>query len=377
MRDNSLICDLMFTNDNWKEIIESKRIRINVDNSYVIFNYDIDCDFSDPYVCEARGVIIDAIGCHVVCRGFDKFFNVQESYASEIDWNSAVIQEKIDGSIIKIWWSDRLDKWIESTNATIFAEDAPCMNSVYNFHDIIIRAKNYNNIMTILNSSDENKGKTWIFELVSPYNQVVINYGKTVLYHIGCRDNSNGKEYPISNMFDITPKVYPLKTLSDCLEAVKELNKSNVVTNEGFVVCDKYFNRVKIKSPEYLAAHVIANNHCYSKEKMIAFMLTNKDVDVLLDNYLFRLYKKYYSYQMELVSYELREFLDYCLVIDEEYGHDRKAVALAIKDNKYSGFGFEMLFKNQSKEDIINNLTEKDYCKYIPDFTKALKENKP
>ena len=68
MRDNSLICDLMFTNDNWKEIIESKGIRINVDNSYVIFNYDSGCDFSDPYVCEARGIIIDAVGCRVVCR---------------------------------------------------------------------------------------------------------------------------------------------------------------------------------------------------------------------------------------------------------------------------------------------------------------------
>lgn len=373
MRDNSLICELIYTNKNWREILESKKIIIKTEGYYSIFNYDVGCDFSDPYVCEARGIIIDTEMCHVVCRGFDKFFNVQESYASEIDWDSAVVQEKIDGSIIKFWWSKRLNQWVVSTNGTIFAKDAPC-NNTYSFYDIVLKAENYKTIMETLKFDYEARCYTWIFELVSQYNQIVIKYDNTVLYHIGCRNNTTGWEYLIRTKFYPVPKIYPLKTLDDCLHAVNELNKSITVTNEGFVVADKYFNRIKIKSPEYFEVHRLIGNHIYNKEKVIDFVLSKQKFEVdEFNNDIFRLYKKYYDFNIDLFRYGLSEFLDYCLNLDEEYNHNRKAIALQIKDHIFSGYGFSMLFKGKTKEDIINGLNTKDYSKYIVDFTKILK----
>lgn len=373
LRDNSLICDLMFNDENWKEIIESKGIHVNIDNCYAIFNYDMGCDFSDPYVCEARGIIIDTVGCHVVCRGFNKFFNVQEQFAAKIDWDTAIVQEKIDGSIIKIWWSDRLGRWIYSTNGVIFSENAMC-NQMYSFYDVIMKCSNIKNIMGFL-SNRVCRLCTWIFELVSPYNQVVIKYDKPILYHIGCRANFNGNEYDKSQYFSPIPRRYKLKTLDDCLAAVKELNKSEKVNHEGFVVVDGYFNRVKIKSPEYLAVHRLIGNHCYNKEKMIDLMLLKRKTEIdEFDNDLFRLYKKYYDYQIEFVRFQLSNFLDYCMKLDEEFEHDRKVIALQIKDNKFSCYGFEMLFKGKSKDEILDGLDFRQYAKYIKNFSDYLKE---
>lgn len=45
---------------------------------------------------------------------YKKFFNFGEDCAATIDWNTAKVQEKIDGSLISLYWYD--DSWhISST----------------------------------------------------------------------------------------------------------------------------------------------------------------------------------------------------------------------------------------------------------------------
>ena len=373
MRENSYICDLIYnlrdSPDAWRRVLEEKNIKIKQEDNLCIFNYGIECDFSDPVVREARGIIIDLSNCHVVCRAFDKFFNVQESYAADIDWDTAVVQEKIDGSIIKIWWSNKLNKWVYSTNSVIFAENAKC-NTIYSFYDVIMKSSNINNIMDVL-SNDTCRLYTWIFELVSPYNQIVVKYDKPILYHIGCRANFNGKEYDQSKFFSPTPKRYNLKTLDNCLETVKELNKTETVEHEGFVVVDKHFNRVKIKSPEYLYFHRVIQNHSFKKENIIELVLNSSYEQLMEIAEQFEELKvriKYYDFAIEQFRNILNNFLHYCINISEEYDRDKKAIALAIKNNSLSGYGFTMLNKGKSIDDILNNLTIKDYCKFIKDY---------
>ena len=233
MRENSLICDLIYnlrdSPDEWRRIIEEKNIKIKQEENLCMFNYGIDCDFSDPVVREARGIIIDLSNCHVVCRAFDKFFNVQESYAADIDWSSAIVQEKIDGSIIKCWWYN--DGWRWSTNGCINAENANCTTGG-NFLELINKADNYSKIIYELGQDERYAEFTWIFELVSPYNQIVIKYPRTILYQIGCRNNVTGEECNW-RLIDEKPEEYKLRTLNECLVAVNKLNQSDSVTNEG------------------------------------------------------------------------------------------------------------------------------------------------
>lgn len=112
MNTYSLICRLIGEKPKeWKKILEEKKIRVKEDNGLCIMNYLPGSDFSDPVVQEARGIIIDAANADVVCWPFRKFGNWFETYADEIDWRSAVVQEKIDGSIIKLYFWNGEWKW--------------------------------------------------------------------------------------------------------------------------------------------------------------------------------------------------------------------------------------------------------------------------
>ena len=64
--------------DNWEQKLNKRAIHTNHRDELVCFKYGVEADFSDPLVCEARGIIIDIAEQKVVCWPFDKFFNVQE-----------------------------------------------------------------------------------------------------------------------------------------------------------------------------------------------------------------------------------------------------------------------------------------------------------
>ena len=126
MNEKSHLCNFIKNHPtDWEAILtQSYKIKIKHDGPYAIFVYDTECDFADPIVQESRGIIINTETLTVACWPFRKFGNHNESYADKIDWSSARVLEKVDGSIIKLWF-DTLDGiWQFSTNGTIRAERA-------------------------------------------------------------------------------------------------------------------------------------------------------------------------------------------------------------------------------------------------------------
>ena len=76
----SVICELIKSNPNWRDIISSLFINMTSDGDLVIFNYgkledSPNIDFSNPLVQEARGIIINVKTLEVVCWPFRKFGN--------------------------------------------------------------------------------------------------------------------------------------------------------------------------------------------------------------------------------------------------------------------------------------------------------------
>lgn len=71
----------------------------------VLLKYNqVESDFRKPIVRECRGLVLDeADDWRVVCRAFDKFFNYGEPGAAEIDWGTARVQEKLDGSLTTLY----------------------------------------------------------------------------------------------------------------------------------------------------------------------------------------------------------------------------------------------------------------------------------
>ena len=367
MNMNSVLCNFIQTHEaTWKEDLKNKNISIKEDGRLVIFNYNKECDFADLVVQESRGIIIDIETLEVVCWPFRKFGNYGEGYADDIDWNTARVQEKIDGSIIKLWYNKFTAKWQWSTNSMIDANDAMIMDASVSFMSLISRAQNFKNIPY----SSLDKNKTYIFELVAPEQKIVIRYDIPYLYHIGTRSNLTGFE---SND-DIgikKPEEFPLHSIKDCIKAAEQLNtdKDNV-THEGFVVVDGKWNRVKVKSPEYVYAHRLETLHVYTKRRLLPLIRINdKAIDVLLekDSYS-EVYIRYYQLKYAELKRDVRVAITKTRAMYEEYDRDRKCIASYLRDEPLQKFCFKAIDNNKSAKDIIDEMNDSTIEKLIPDY---------
>lgn len=270
--------------NNWKELlsVEPYNLKIKEDGPYVMFSYDqIRSDFNNPIVREARGIIFRTGQWEApVCWSFNKFFNAQETFADKIDWSTAFVSEKVDGSIVRIWW-DWSSGWHISTNGTIDAFKAE-LNDIkmptfgHCFENAL--GKYYSSFDAFVEDLDFDL--TYMFELVGPYNRVVVPYGEPALYFLGARDKYTGEEFNCSKLtagalgmdkFKL-PMQFKLDSLESCLEAVETFGWDE----EGFVVCDAQFNRVKIKSPAYVMAHYARNNNVINRKHLIRVILMNE-----------------------------------------------------------------------------------------------------
>ena len=367
-----ILLDFIRDNDNWEELLYEKCIQVKYKGDLAIFNYNLnigieqgkEIDFTDPIVKVCRGIIVDLKNMKVVCFPFNKFGNYTEYYADDIDWKTARVQDKIDGSIVKLYWYD--GKWNWATNSMIDASDATTSSVVHkDYLSLIKSASNYNEIPF----SDLNGDYTFIFELVSPENRVVVNYDKTMLYHIGTRHNHNGKEYNC-NIGIIKPKEYSLHSLDDCITAVEKLNSGDKCDHEGFVVVDDNYNRVKIKSMQYLTVHRMLGNGNLTKKRMVELIRANKNLDTLCNDFPNQSAVIYwYKYQMARLELDLSEYLIYIANLWEEQEHDRKAVAKLINKDKLATFGFKWLDDNsQTAKGMLDDLLPRQIEKYIEEY---------
>lgn len=248
----------MNAHNNWQELLAAEPYNIDIrqDGDYYILKYNmLLSNMALPEVLEARGSIFrqNEDGMWIcVCHPFDKFFNYGEKYSAvhDIDWETATVQQKVDGSLIKIWW-DR-EEWHISTNGSIDAFKAECGNITYG--DLVISViSNIENFWEELDST-----YCYMFELTSPYNHIVVKYEGTKLWLLGARNMLTDEEVDVEcELDDIEiPTFYSYHSLSECIAAAHKMGDDE----EGYVVCDANFNRIKIKGDEYLKLHKLRGN---------------------------------------------------------------------------------------------------------------------
>lgn len=324
-------------NKNWEELLAQKPycLKIKKDDNYTILSYSqIDSDFYDPIVRECRGIILENKTLEPVCVPFFKFGNYGEGYVPDIDWDSARTQEKIDGSLIKVWFHD--GEWRVSTNGTIDAyrcdlgqSDFAKLNCPYKyFGEVFDKAKEN----ARLNFEKLNKDYTYMFELVSPYNKVVVEHKEISIYHIGTRNNRTLEELDI----DIgvhKPKQFALGTLEECLASASNLPYNE----EGYVVVDKYWNRIKIKSPQYVAVHHIKNNGDVNIASVVQLIRTNEIGEFLT---YFAEYTESVNTLKSKISGILKGLHNGLSEIKDKEFETQKDFALAVKDKPFSNFYF-------------------------------------
>lgn len=359
----SKLLEFVKENKNWKEVLSAKPycLKIKEEGNYVLFMYNqLDSDFYNPIVKEARGIILSFAGKEprVVCRAFDKFANYGEGYADDIDWSTAVAQEKVDGSIIKLWCDE--NQWHISTNSCIDA----FKNAPSNF------SKSFGEIFSTVFTADKyqllDPDYTYMFELVSPYNRVVINYGETAVYALGKRNNKTEKEEPITEELGVKrPQYYTFESLEKCILSASVMNfdREDDPEEEGYVVVDKDYHRIKVKSPAYVAKHHLVTKNP-SLEDLIRVYLNNENEEFLtyFPGYHAQLTKVIYYF------YDVNYYLFKAMVEWDRLDHNRKEFARLYSSHPFSKYFFDAINSGDWSIKRVKSLPVPDLARYIKNF---------
>jgi len=306
------------------------------DNLYLLKYNQFDSEFDYNLVQQCRGIILEKDTNKVLCYPFLKFFNYGEKLAENINWNNASVLQKIDGSIMKIWYHNN---WNLSTNGTIDAKEAIITDLLtdkeYTFYDLFIDALKANNLTFEQLTNNLNVDYTYMFELVHPISRVVILYNPD-LYLIGIRNNKtlneidiyNKKNKIIQNIIKLNikrPKKYSLSNIEEVIKMANELPENE----EGYVVVDDKFKRIKIKSPKYLALHKLASNRDFSRRRLIEFIINGIEDDVIANFSEVEPRIKEIKEQINNYVHNLQEEMK--ILFQKEYNNKKEFASVAIK----------------------------------------------
>ena len=288
------------SNHNWRAILSAPpyNLMFRDFDGYTLIKYNqLFSDFKEPMVREARGFIIKKEGYKYVpvCVPFTKFFCVGDPNAKNDlyklyhrkQWH---VEEKIDGSLIKLWYDD--DRWHISTSGTIHAKNAPVqfeMKDITNYEELFLYASKGK-----IDWDRLDKHYTYLFELVGLENKVIVPYEVEDVYYLGRRNNYTFYEVPYMKddcvgvekckrpkykVIDVVDN--PKKMMKQLQQEVDNLTKEDEHF-EGYVVSDESLKtRVKMKSSKYMELFFQKGNGIFTPRKILLMILDQKDDDVI------------------------------------------------------------------------------------------------
>lgn len=220
----------------------------------VMLKYDqTGSPMGERIVQECRGIILDEAGdWSIVSRPYDKFFNVGEGHAPAIDWSTARVYEKLDGSLMTLY--HYAGKWRVASSGMPDAGGPVASGSSRTFADLFWQTWGDEGYELPIGFEEF----CFMFELCSPDNRIIVPHAHPSLTLHGVRNVITGHEVDPEHVAENRGwrcvQSFPLTCEADCLAAAVELRPLEC---EGYVVRDASFRRVKIKSPRYVAlAHL-------------------------------------------------------------------------------------------------------------------------
>ena len=379
-------------------------LKISEQDNRILFRYDmINSSLSLPIVQEARGIILDRNSLQIYCRPFNKFFNLNESKAYEFDYSKEfLIQEKLDGSLIKLYYYLPENRWVFATNGTIeFNEQQEVLLPDYS-KDLVT----FDNLLNDTVDLDQyffehlHSHNTYLFELIHPNNPIVVNTGDKSLTLIGIRNNITGQEEQITtdnaHVTDILdashgqlsiPDVYSIPDLSSVSEPCEFLTShANSLSKdrkkpcqfEGLIVSElnsdgTIAGRVKVKTLKYLLFHRISQ----PKEAINIFLKgfqegEEDEFGAYIDNapeHIKSIYKSYRS-AFEKIIQDLNATVE----DDRAWFHKlqktdpenaRKRVALHLKDQPNGKMKMSIIFNQLSAREYLKQKSFRSFKKMM------------
>jgi RNA ligase len=291
--------------------------------------HQIDSPMGELVAQQARGLVLDeANDWAIVSCSYSKFFNYGEGHAATIDWQTAKVYDKLDGSLMVLY--PYQGKWHVQSSGTADA------SGKIGAKDMSFRELFWQTWQDLDYALPPVTPYSLSFEILSPLNRIVVPQNETRLILHGVRNlETLQEENPIvwAERYNWEAiRTYTFHSWEDLLQA-SELLEPHV--GEGYIVCDATFNRIKVKSPQYVALHQLKDS--LSPKRVLEVVLANEGDEVLV-----------YFPELREPFMQIRERVDALLQkVEKAYeankdAPDQKSFALAVKDLPYSGVLFSL-----------------------------------
>lgn len=312
---------------------------------------------------QCRGIILDeANDWAVVSYPYNKFFNYKESNAAALDWDSAIVQDKLDGSLMTLYFYD--GQWRVQSSGT---PDASGEVSGYKMTFAELFWSSWEQLGYALPIGYEDY--CFMFELETPYNRIVVQHSEHSIVLHGVRN--------VTTFVEESPAVWAEKMgwqavnsyAFGTIEAlVARAEALDPLEQEGFVVCDAEFNRIKLKSSEYVKLSHLKEGNSY--RKLLSVVVNNESAEFL----------SYFQELQSLFDEVAEKYAQLVTFLEEEYDkykaiEAQKAFAMQVKDFSYSGVLFALRAgKVSSVQDYMVGLPMTKVEQYLEllDETQAL-----
>lgn len=319
-----------------EKLIEEGFIRKNKHPSFdlYIYNYSAKTQYENywiPETLQCRGLITNGES-KIIARPFTKFFNI-EQMSETLLTNSFKVFEKLDGSLGILYFYHNIP--YIATRGSFVGEQALEANNM--LHSI------YKNSIHLLD-----KNFTYLFEIIYPENQIVVNYGDTKsLTLLAVIETESGKDLPLNNFNNLG---FPIAKEYNHLKQIEHIVNLNEINKEGFVLLFDNGVRAKFKFDQYVKLHSLITE--MTSKKVWEIVKGDISFDQFIDKIPDELFKwvqdKIQFFKDEYNKIEQEAETEFKRIMELVPFKERKELAKHIVQHKYP----QILFAKLDNKDI-------------------------
>lgn len=366
-----------------KSLIDEFHVDVREYDDRIIVNYNqIESPRFHPVADECRALILRKGTWEVMARSFDRFYNIGEGHDKgpdhirlpsidpnehvirNIPFEKVIIQEKLDGSIMSLYWDG--DAWQVSTRKMGFAEGQTTFGGT--FKELFWKAASKYGLREILNNAHDMKQFTIVFELVGPENRVVTPYSEADIILIGGRYTGNDEEInyrelsstELNGIADGWKLRRPVAFTAKTPEEVIEIVSSMPTMEEGVVLVWEEWNvdashtRIKCKNPKFVAIAHMRESGGISPKRILTLVMTDEHHEYLgyfpMDKPIFSLVEL----ELSAAVKDIEQIYQQCKEIKSQ-----KDFALYIKDCSTEDWHNGILFEARKRKETIREIVIK------------------
>lgn len=286
----NLIRELGFEAAN-KFLSEELFIQVKEYDNFFVYNYNqIFSPEDNDYVMECRSLQIDKFG-NVISRAYPRFFNRGQcpEITGKFVFKGSKVMNKVDGSLIRIYFNMYDNRWEIATRGTAFAESG--QDFYPTFREAVLSDGFGKTEEEFQEFAEENLSPTmtYVFEYCSRKNRIVTYYPEPVMYLITMIENTTGTEYDVFSGSYICTEFLAWSRNVQLIGYLEFNSADELLTalenlpdlQEGFVSKDINGLRIKYKNSLYLKCHRLRGDTGFTPKKIATVVVENEQDEVL------------------------------------------------------------------------------------------------